>query len=176
MVGISHATVEYCNNLQADFREAPIKSQSDGRGVPWKHLREYGYTISNFPSHLDITRPGDWSKEDKVKLWETRAAFKFVKTTREEVESTNAHPVSQPVSQRSLPIIVPVAPVVASQALTVKETVKNLYLMNQTTCKPFLLRLQRDHPELVERATIGTIKNWVAQWRTSSSQVASSSS
>jgi hypothetical protein len=146
-------------------REFPDRKQRDGGGVPWTNLKKYGYVIQNFPAHLDYTRPESWSKSEKLKVWDKRNTFKFVKASNNESLASSAGQVQDLETGRTLPVITVSAPVIASQPLRVQDAIKLIYDVNPDTFLRFWNRLQNEHVELANQVTPSTLKGWVTTWR-----------
>ncbi len=130
--------------------------------MPWSKLREYGYRIHNFPSHLDESLPGTWNKAEMLRMWTDRHKFKFVKISSQG-DVQDQMDARGPIAPATIPALDLVAPVVATQPLTVEEAIKRIYDEAPSKFEPFYARLQ-GHPEasLVDEATV---RKLVVKWR-----------
>jgi hypothetical protein len=163
-------------------REAPLADQYDGRGVPWRKLTEFGYTIENFPAYLDPTRPLDqtrpetWNKSEKLALWNIKERFRFIKTasmppvTHSTDENSNVTLQRRPFRGITLPVLAPGPNVPASQPETLEEALKKIYLANpdRNTAfknKAFYRHLQSTEPDLAAKVTADQVKSYVTEWR-----------
>ena len=147
------------NSVEQREDPSPATDSHSKGTVPWRKLKEYGYSILGFPPDLDYTNPSSFNRMDWDRIDSLKSSFKFIK---------NQEPTSSSISSdiNQMVVIDQVDQVVDSnQVMGVDGRLKAIYDLNPMTYKKFLDHLKNNHQDSINGVQETCIKKLVTKWR-----------